>query len=235
MGHKIHPHALRLGIIRTWESRWYATKRQFADLLHEDLAIRKHVKTNYASAAIARVEIERTVEKLKIIIHTARPGVLIGRRGAEIDKLREELQKLTKKQIAIENRDIKNPAIEAQLIADNIALQIVKRISHRRAMKKALSAGEAAGALGVKIMCAGRLGGSEMKRREWYRNGKIPLHTLRANIEYGFAEALTTYGLIGVKVWVYRGEVLPVRREREVVAAAPAEAPVPVAAPAGGV
>lgn len=225
MGHKVHPHAMRIGIVRTWESRWFATPRQFAEPLHEDLALRRHIKARYASAAISRVEIERTTEKIRVFVHTARPGVLIGRRGAEIDKLREELQRLTKKQIAIEIREVKNPAIEAQLIAENVALQLEKRISHRRAMKKALAAAEAAGALGVKIMCAGRLGGSEMKRREWYRAGKIPLHTLRANIEYGFAEALTTYGLIGVKVWVYKGDVMPVPATVGSVASAAAPAP----------
>lgn len=216
MGHKVSPLVLRIGFIKTWTSQWYANKREFPALILEDLKIRAHVKKNFEQAAIAKVEVRRTASKVQVAIHTARPGVIIGRRGAEIDRLREELSKLTGKELVIDIKEIKNPATEAQLVSENIAFQLRKRIAFRRAMKKAIQQTMAAGALGVRVKCAGRLGGSEMKRRESYREGKIPLQTLRADIDYGFAEAFTTYGMIGVKVWIYKGDILPEKDRRPV-------------------
>ena len=209
MGQKVHPVSLRLGIIKTWQSLWYAGKKDFAKFLHEDLKIRKHVLKTFAQAAVARVEIERASDKIRVNIHTARPGVIIGRKGSDIDRLREDLQGMTgNKEIHINIREIKNPAIEAQLIAENVALQLLKRIAFRRAMKKAMQQCIDSGAKGIKIQTKGRLAGSEIARAEGYHEGTVPLHTLRADIDYGFAEAQTTYGKIGVKVLVYKGEVI---------------------------
>lgn len=208
MGQKVHPYGLRLGIVKGWKSQWFADKKTYTDFLHEDFKIRKYIKKALAQAAVADITIERAANRLRIKIHSARPGVIIGRRGAEIDKLKEELQGITQKEIFIDIAEIKNPNISAQLVAENIAFQIEKRIPFRRAMKKAVQTAMQSGAGGIKIACSGRLGGAEIARREGYKEGKVPLHTLRADIDYGFTEALTTYGLIGVKVWIYKGEII---------------------------
>ena len=211
MGHKVHPLSMRLGYIKTWRSRWFARKKDFANNLHEDIEIRKYVKKTFSAAGIATIEIERASNRAKVIIHTARPGIIIGRKGADIDRLRDDLQARTKKEIYIDIKEVKNPAIEAQLVAENIAFQLEKRIAFRRAMKKAVQQAMTGGALGIKVKCAGRLGGAEMSRTEGYKEGKVPLQTFRADIDYGFTEALTTYGLIGVKAWVYKGDILEKR------------------------
>jgi small subunit ribosomal protein S3 len=209
MGQKVHPIGLRLGFIRTWSSRWYANKRDFSRFLHEDLKIRKHVFKTFLQAAIALVEVERASDKIRVNIHTARPGVIIGRKGADIDRLREELQKMTgNKEVHINIKEVKNPSANAQLVSDNIALQLEKRIAFRRAMKKAIQQAFDSGAKGIKIQTKGRLAGSEIARGEGYLEGSVPLHTLRADIDYGFSEAMTTYGKIGVKVLIYKGEII---------------------------
>src|SRR3989338_5555251 len=209
MGQKVHPISFRLGVIKTWNSLWYAGKKDFSKFLHEDVKIRKHVLKAFNQAAIAKVEIERASDKIRINIHTARPGVIIGRKGADIDRLREELQKMTgNKEVHINIREIKNPSADAQLIAENIALQLEKRIAFRRAMKKAIQQAMDNGAKGVKIQTKGRLAGSEIARAEGYLEGTVPLHTLRADIDFGFAESMTTYGKIGVKVLVYKGDII---------------------------
>jgi small subunit ribosomal protein S3 len=208
VGHKVHPIGFRLGYIKTWNSRWFAEK-EYAVLLHEDLKVRKIVKAKLYHAGIARIEIERSGNQLRINLHTSRPGIIIGRKGAEVDKLKAEIEAWTKRQVAINIKEIKKPEVDAQLVAENIALQLEKRIAFRRAMKKAVVSALRLGAKGIKVNCAGRLGGSEIARTEWYREGRVPLHTLRADIDYGLAEAKTTYGQIGVKVWIYRGETLP--------------------------
>lgn len=208
MGQKVHPIGYRLGYIKNWNSRWYAEK-DYAKLLHEDLRIRNMVKDKLAHAGVSRIEIERSGNQAKINIHTARPGIIIGRKGAEVDKLKAELETKTGRQIYINIKEIRKPELEAQLVAENIALQLEKRIAFRRAMKKSVQAALRLGAQGIKITCAGRLAGSEIARTEWYREGRVPLHTLRADIDFGLAEARTTYGQIGVKVWIYKGEVLP--------------------------
>ncbi|MBL7155938.1 MAG: 30S ribosomal protein S3 [Candidatus Omnitrophica bacterium] len=214
MGQKVHPYGFRLGIIKNWKSLWFAKKYTFHNLLIEDQKIKKYVKTKLAAAAISSIEIERTGERIRIIIHTARPGVIIGRRGAEIEALKEDLQSMVgEKQVFIDIKEIKQAALEAQLIAENIAFQLEKRIPFRRAMKKSLQLARDAGCEGLKIKIGGRLGGSEIARNETLRYGKLPLQTLRADIDYGFTEAHTTYGLIGVKVWVYKGEKFGMERE----------------------
>jgi len=206
MGQKVHPYGFRVGYIYDWKSRWFAKKDEFPKLLHEDLKIKKYVKKALATAAVSKVEIERTSEKVRILIYSARPGIIIGRRGAEIEKLKEVIQSMAGKEIVIDIKEIKNANVDAQLVSENIAIQIEKRISHKRAMKKAVQGALDGGAYGVKIICAGRLGGSEIAREESYRSGSIPAQTLRADIDYGFAEAHTTYGLIGIKVWIYKGD-----------------------------
>ncbi|HWP45940.1 MAG TPA: 30S ribosomal protein S3 [Candidatus Limnocylindrales bacterium] len=207
MGQKVNPIGLRLGIIKTWNSKWYAEKN-YADLLHEDLKIRNFVKDKLSHAGISKVEIERAAEKTTVNIHTARPGIIIGRKGAEVDKLKKSLQALTGKQIQVNIYEVRRAELDAQLVAENIALQLERRVSFRRAMKRSVSSAMRLGAYGIKVSCSGRLDGSEMARTEWYREGRVPLHTLRADIDYGFSQALTTYGLIGVKVWIFKGEVL---------------------------
>jgi small subunit ribosomal protein S3 len=207
MGQKVHPIGLRLGIIKTWDSRWFSEKN-YAALLHEDIKIRKIVKERLMHAGVARVEIERAGQKAKINIHTARPGIIIGKKGAEVDKLKKDLEVMTGKQMYINIQEIRRPELDAQLVAENIALQLERRIAFRRAMKKAVTSALRLGALGIKITCAGRLAGAEIARTEWYREGRVPLHTLRADIQYGFFEAKTTMGQIGVKVLIYRGDVL---------------------------
>ena len=208
MGQKVNPLILRIGYIKNWRSLWYAEKQEYAKNIKEDFEIRTFIRKKYVQAAISRIDIERLADKTKIIIYTARPGVIIGRRGADIDRLKEELGKITIKEIAIEPREIKNPAGDAQLVAQNIAFQLEKRVAFRRAVKRAMDQAVQAGVKGIKVSVAGRLNGAEMSRRETYLIGKLPLQTLRADVEYGFAEALTTYGLLGVKVWVYKGDVI---------------------------
>ncbi len=207
MGQKVHPVGLRLGIIRTWDSRWFSEKN-YATLLHEDIKIRKIVKERLMHAGVSKIEIERAGQKAKINIHTARPGIIIGKKGAEVDKLKKDLETMTGKQMYINIQEIRRPELDAQLVAENIALQLERRIAFRRAMKKAVTSALRLGALGIKITCAGRLAGAEIARTEWYREGRVPLHTLRADIQYGFFEAKTTMGQIGVKVLIYRGDVL---------------------------
>lgn len=209
MGQKVHPTGFRLGFTKTWSSLWYAGKKEFSKFLHEDIKIRKHVLTLFNQAAISKVVIERASEKIRVNVHTARPGVIIGRKGADIDRLREDLQTMTgNKEVHINIKEIKSPSADAQLISENVVLQLEKRIAFRRAMKKAMQQAMDSGAKGIKIQTKGRLAGSEIARTEGYLEGKVPLHTLRADIDYGFAEALTTYGKIGVKVIVYKGDII---------------------------
>ncbi|MBI5150652.1 MAG: 30S ribosomal protein S3 [Candidatus Omnitrophica bacterium] len=208
MGQKVNPIALRIGYIENWRSLWFADHKQFAQNILEDYKIRQFIKKRFAQAAVSKVVIERLGDKIRVIIYTARPGVIIGRRGADIDKLKMELGEITSKEIVIDPQEIKNPSIEGQLIAQNIATQLEKRIAFRRAMKRAIDQAMSSGAKGIKVKCSGRLNGAELARSESYRVGKLPLHTFRAQIDYGFAEALTTYGLLGVKVWVNKGEVI---------------------------
>jgi small subunit ribosomal protein S3 len=207
MGQKVHPIGFRLGVIKTWDSRWFSQKN-YATLLHEDIKIRKIVKERLMHAGVSKIEIERAGQKAKINIHTARPGIIIGKKGAEVDKLKKDLEALTGKQMYINIQEIRRPELDAQLVSENIALQLERRIAFRRAMKKAVTSALRLGAQGIKITCAGRLAGAEIARTEWYREGRVPLHTLRADIQYGFFEAKTTMGQIGVKVWIYRGDVL---------------------------
>lgn len=215
MGQKVHPIGFRLGINKSWSSNWFATK-EYGDLLHEDIGIKKYVKERMAVAGISKVEIERTAKRARVNIYTARPGIVIGKKGAEVDKLKAELEKMTGKQIFINIREVRNAELDAQLVAENIALQLIRRVAFRRAMKRAVTTAMRFGAKGIRVSCSGRLGGAEMARREWYREGRVPLHTLRADIDYGFAEAKTTYGLIGVKVWIFKGEILqPQLKEKE--------------------
>ena len=212
MGQKVHPVGLRLGIIRDWDGRWFAEK-DYATFLHEDIKIRRLIKEKLYNAGIARVEIERAANRIKVTIHTARPGMVIGRGGTEVEKLRKELEELTSKQIALNIAEVKTPELNAQLVAENIAAQLEKRVSFRRAMKQAINRTMRFGALGMKVACSGRLMGAEIARTEGYSEGKVPLHTLRADIDYGFSEANTTYGKIGVKVWINKGEVLQAKKE----------------------
>ncbi len=215
MGQKVHPTAFRLGTTKTWSSRWYAG-RNYAKLLHEDLRVVKLVKQRLAHAGIAKVEVERMGQKARVTIHTARPGIVIGRRGTEVDQLRAELEALCENEVYIVVQEIKNPEMDAQLVAENIALQLERQVSFRRAIKKAVTTAMRLGAKGIKIHCSGRLAGAEIARSEWYREGRVPLQTLRADIDYGFAESNTTFGKIGVKCWVFKDEILqrePSRRE----------------------
>ncbi len=209
MGQKICPIGLRIGITKTWDSKWYADKKHYTTLLHEDIRIRNLIKKEFYQAAISRIELERAAtERVRVVIHSARPGMIIGRKGHEIELLRRRITEITQKEVFLDIREVKRPEIDAQLVAENVALQIERRVAYRRAMKRALSSSLRLGALGIKIMVSGRLGGSEIARKEWYREGRVPLATLRADIDYGFAEAKTTYGIIGVKVWIFKGEVL---------------------------
>ena len=207
MGQKVHPIGFRLGVIRTWESNWYAEK-DYSQLLHEDLKLRDYLKERLHHAGISKIEIERAAGKAKINIFAARPGIIIGKKGSEVEALKKELAKLTDKEVFINIQEVRKPEVDAQLVAENVALQLVRRVAFRRAMKKAVNQSMKFGAQGIKIECSGRLGGAEMSRREWYREGRVPLHTLRADIDYGFAEAKTTYGIIGVKVHIFKGEIL---------------------------
>lgn len=211
MGQKVNPKGLRIGIIRTWEGRWYAD-RNYEELLHEDLKIRKFILKKLHQAGVPKVEIERAANRVKVSIHAAKPGIVIGRGGAEVENLRKTLEAMTGKQVAVNIVEIKKPELDAQLVAEGVAQQLEKRVSFRRAMKQTVGRTMRVGAQGIKISCGGRLGGAEIARTEWYNEGKVPLHTLRADIDYGFAEANTTYGKIGIKVWIYRGEVLPTKK-----------------------
>jgi len=211
MGHKVNPFVQRLGFMRNWHSRWFANPKDYARLIAQDFYIRKHIRAKFKHAAVSNVIIERLADKVKIRILSARPGIIIGRHGADIEKLREDLNAMVKHEVSIDIEEVKNPGLDAQLVAQNVAFQIEKRVAFRRAVKRAIEQSVAAGAKGIKVMCAGRLNGAEMSRTETYRQGKIPLQTFRADIDYGFTESLTTYGLIGVKVWIYIGDILESR------------------------
>lgn len=213
MGQKVNPHGLRVGIIKDWDAKWFANNKDFADFLVEDNTIREYIKKKFYAAGISRITIERTANKIKLYIHTAKPGMVIGKGGSGIDELKKQLEAMTKKNIIINIVEVKNPETDAQLVAENIAAQLERRISFRRAMKQSISRSMRFGIKGIKTSVSGRLGGAEMARTEGYHEGTIPLHTLRADIDYGFAEAFTTYGKIGVKVWIYRGEILKKQRE----------------------
>ncbi|WP_105616900.1 30S ribosomal protein S3 [Vallitalea okinawensis] len=214
MGQKVNPHGLRVGVIKDWDSKWYAEKK-FADYLVEDHELRTYIKNRLYSAGISKIEIERAAERLKINIHTAKPGIVIGKGGSSIEQLKRELTKLTDKRLIINIVEVKRPEKDAQLVSENVALQLENRVAFRRAMKQSMGRAFKAGAKGIKVSVSGRLGGAEMARTEFYTEGNIPLQTLRADIDYGFAEADTTYGKIGVKVWIYHGEVLPVKEGRD--------------------
>ncbi len=208
MGHKVNPIGLRLGINRTWDSRWYANAGEYGKLLHEDLKIRAYLERRLSQAGVSRIVIERPAKKARVTIHTARPGVVIGKKGADIDKLRNDLSKLTASEVHLNIVEIRKPEIDAKLVAENIAQQLERRVAFRRAMKRAVQSAMRLGAQGIRINCGGRLGGAEIARTEWYREGRVPLHTLRADIDYGVATAKTAYGSCGVKVWVFKGEVM---------------------------
>jgi len=209
LGQKVNPHGLRVGVIKDWDAKWYADKDNYSELLHEDIEIREHIKNKMFEAGISRIVIERAANRLKIDVHTARPGMVIGRGGSEVDALRQEIENMTGKTVQINVVEVDKPELNAQLVAENIAQQLLRRVSFRRAMKKAMDRAMKMGAAGFKIMSSGRLGGAEMARTEGYQEGSVPLHTLRADIDYGFAEADTTYGKIGIKVWINKGEILP--------------------------
>lgn len=208
MGQKVNPISFRLGVIKTWDSRWYA-KADYAKLLHEDLKLRAFLKKRLYNSGVSKIEIERAANKAKINIFTARPGLIIGKKGSEVETLKKDLAKLTDTEIYLNIQEVRKPELDAQLVAENVAMQLERRIAFRRAMKKSVTSSLKFGAKGIRITCSGRLGGAEMSRTEWYREGRVPLHTLRADIDYGFAEAKTTYGIIGVKVLIFKGEVLP--------------------------
>jgi small subunit ribosomal protein S3 len=212
LGQKVNPIGLRLGIIKTWDSQWFGEKN-YSQLLHEDLKIKRYLKDKFYHAGISKIEIERAADKAKINMRVARPGIIIGRKGAEIEKLKKELEKIMMGEVIINILEVRKPEVDAQLVAENVALQLERRVAFRRAMKRSVTSALKFGAQGIRIACAGRLGGAEMARREWYREGRVPLHTLRADIDYGFAEARTTYGVIGIKVLIFHGEVLPDKKD----------------------
>ena len=214
MGQKVNPHGLRVGVIKDWDSKWYA-EADFADLLVEDYNIRTYLKKKLYAAGVSKIEIERASDRVKVIIYTAKPGVVIGKGGAEIEKIKAEVQKFTSKKLVVDIKEVKRPDRDAQLVAENIALQLENRVSFRRAMKSCMGRTMKSGAKGIKTSCSGRLGGADMARTEFCSEGTIPLQTLRADIDYGFAEADTTYGKVGVKVWIYKGEVLPTKANKE--------------------
>ncbi len=213
MGQKTHPYGFRLSYNKTWHSRWYAAG-EYAGTLHQDLRLRSRLKKRLAHAGVSEIDIERAADRLRVTIYTSRPGIIIGRKGAEVDKLRDDLRRFTGREVHINIQEIQRPELDAQLVAQSIAGQLERRVSFRRAMKKAMESAFRFGAKGVKIMVSGRLGGAEIARREWYQDGRLPLHTLKADIDYGFAESRTTYGAIGVKVWVYKGDLLKERARR---------------------
>jgi small subunit ribosomal protein S3 len=214
MGQKVHPKGFRLGVLEGWESRWFAQK-EYPYFLHDDIKVRGFIKKRLHHAGIAKIEIERAANKAKINIYTARPGIVIGKKGAEIEKLKSELAKLTDREVYLNIHEVRRPDLDAQLVAENVALQLERRVAFRRAMKESVARAIRMGAQGVKVRCSGRLAGAEIARTEWYREGRVPLHTLRADISYGLAEAKTTYGVIGVKVWIFRGEVLTRDEEQQ--------------------
>ena len=214
MGQKVHPKGFRLGVLESWESRWFAEK-EYADLLHEDLRLRSFIKKRLYHAGLSKIEIERAANKAKINIYTSRPGIVIGKKGAEIDKLKSELSGLTEREVYLNIHEVRRPDLDGQLVAENVALQLERRVAFRRAMKESVARAIRMGAQGVKVRCSGRLAGAEIARTEWYREGRVPLHTLRADISYGTAEAKTTYGIIGVKVWIFRSEVLTREEEQQ--------------------
>jgi len=214
LGQKVNPISLRLGIVKTWDSRWFAEKK-YAEYILEDYNIRKFIKKKLYHAGISKIELERSAKRVRLRIFTARPGIVIGKKGAEIDILKKELEKLVSLEVFIDIQEVRKPEVDAQLVAENVALQIERRVAFRRAMKRGVSSAMRFGAEGVKIICSGRLGGAEMARTEWYKEGRIPLHTLRADIDYGFIEAKTTYGLIGVKVFIFKGEILSKQNETQ--------------------
>jgi small subunit ribosomal protein S3 len=211
LGQKVNPIGFRLGINRNWDSRWFANK-DYSRFVLEDYQIRKFLKRRLLQAGVSKIEIERAASKVRVRIHTARPGLVIGKKGAEIENVKRELENKIHKELIIDIQEVRKPEVDAQLVAENVALQLVRRVSFRRAMKKSVSSALRFGALGIKIACSGRLGGAEMARREWYRKGRVPFHTIRADIDYGFAEAFTTYGAVGVKVAIFKGEILPDKR-----------------------
>jgi small subunit ribosomal protein S3 len=213
VGQKVHPKGFRIGIIRDWDSNWYAD-REYTDLIHEDYKVRQYIKDNFYTAGISKVEIQRTGNRVRVTIHTAKPGIIIGRGGTEVEKLKAKLIAMTGKNININIQEIKKPELDAQIVAENIAQQLEKRVSFRRAMKQTVGRTMRTGGVGIKVMISGRLGGAEIARTEWYSEGKVPLHTLRADVDYGFAEANTTYGKIGIKVWINRGEIMPEAKQR---------------------
>ena len=220
MGQKVNPIGLRLGINRTWDSRWYADKKNYGDLLHEDLRIRAYLGKKLKNAGVSRIVIERPHKKCRVTIYTARPGVVIGKKGADIEKLRLELQKMSSSETVLNIVEIRKPEVDATLVAENIAQQLERRASFRRAMKRAMQTTMRMGGLGIRVNCAGRLGGAEIARTEWYREGRVPLHTLRADIDYGTATARTTYGAIGIKVWIFKGEIMehdPMAQEKRII------------------
>jgi len=220
MGQKVNPIGLRLGVNRTWDSRWFAPSATYADLLHEDLKIRKYLTERLKQAGVSRIVIERPHKKCRVTIYTARPGVVIGKKGADIERLRSELQKLTSSETVLNIVEIRKPEVDATLVAENIAQQLERRVAFRRAMKRAMQTAMRMGALGIRVNVSGRLGGAEIARMEWYREGRVPLHTLRADIDYGTATARTTYGAIGVKVWIFKGEIMehdPMSQERRLI------------------
>jgi small subunit ribosomal protein S3 len=211
LGQKVNPIGFRLGVTRTWDSRWYAGS-EYKDFVLEDYNIRKFLKNRAFQAGVSKIEIERAANKVRIRMHTARPGIVIGKKGVEIEKLKNDLEKLIHREVILDIQEVRKAEVDAQLVAENVAMQLVRRIAFRRAMKKSVGSALRLGAQGIKIACSGRLGGAEMARREWYREGRVPLHTLRADIDYGFAEAFTTYGVIGVKVTIFKGEILPEKK-----------------------
>ncbi|MCK4788209.1 MAG: 30S ribosomal protein S3 [Desulfobacteraceae bacterium] len=211
MGQKVNPIGFRLGVIRSWDSRWFAGK-EYASFIEDDYKIREFLKKKLYHAGISKIEIERWAKRIRLRIYAARPGIVIGKKGAEIELLKKELEKMVPQEVAIDIQEVRKPEVDAQLVAENVALQIVRRVAFRRAMKRSVASAMRFGAKGIKVCCAGRLGGAEMARTEWYKEGRIPLHTLRADIDYGFTEARTTYGVIGVKVWIFNGEILEQER-----------------------
>ena len=213
MGHKTHPIGYRLGYTKTWNSRWYARNKDYTQFLHQDLEIRDMLKARLSHAGVSRVEIERSGDQVRVVIHSARPGIIIGRKGTEVDRLKAELEQRVGQQIYISIKEIRKPEVEAQLVSENIAVQLEKRVAFRRAIKRSVASAMRLGAQGIKVQCSGRLGGHEIARTEWYREGRVPLHTLRADIDYGFAEAHTTTGRIGVKTWIYKGEILVISQQ----------------------
>ncbi len=217
MGQKTNPIGNRVGIIRTWESRWFL-KKGYSDQLIEDLKVRKLIKEKLSHAGVSKIEVERPGQKIKLIIHTARPGIIIGKKGAEVEKLKKEVENITGKQVGVDIKEVRKPEVNAQLVSENIAMQLEKRVAFRRALKRAVSSALRFGAPGIKVQCSGRLAGAEIARSEWYREGRVPLSTFRSDVDYGFAEARTTYGIIGIKVWIYSGDILRERKgtaERE--------------------